>query len=67
MLMLDREHFNTFQLLRNEDKEFYYQGHNRIYKYFLVLCVIFICLLIFFLYENKKVYLKTMHYCFLVF
>ena len=24
MLMLDREHFNTFQLLRNEDKEFYY-------------------------------------------
>tara|TARA_Y100000816_G_scaffold278803_1_gene250390 strand:+ start:379 stop:1416 length:1038 start_codon:yes stop_codon:yes gene_type:complete len=54
MLMLDREHFNTFQLLNNDDKEFYYHGHNRLYKYFLVLCVIFISLRIFFIYENKK-------------
>ncbi|GIR68011.1 MAG: hypothetical protein CM15mP72_5210 [Pelagibacteraceae bacterium] len=54
ILMMDKEHFNTLELLNNEDKEFYYQGHNRIYKYFLVLCVILISFKIFFIYANKK-------------
>ena len=34
--MLDKEHFNTLELLKNEDKEFYYHGHNRIYQYFFI-------------------------------
>ena len=35
ILMMDKEHFNTLELLKNDDKEFYYHGHNRIYQYFL--------------------------------
>ena len=59
MFMLDKEHFNTLQLLNNDDKEFYYQGHNRLYQYFLVFCVIFISLRIFFMYANKKSVFKN--------
>ena len=40
MLMMDKEHFNTLELLKNDDKEFYYHGHNRIYQYFLTLIII---------------------------
>ena len=29
LLMLDKEHFNTLELLNEKDKEFYYQGHNK--------------------------------------
>ena len=56
MLMLDREHFNTFQL-GNKIKNFIIKDIID-YKYFLVLCVIFISLRIFFIYANKRVYLK---------
>ena len=35
ILMKDKEHFNTLQLLKNDNKEFYYHGHNRIYQYIL--------------------------------
>ena len=53
-LTLDKEHFNTYNLLKIEDKEFYFQGHNRIYQYFLMLVIILISFKIFFLYLNKK-------------
>ena len=53
-LTLDKEHFNTYNLLKIEDKEFYFQGHNRVYQYFLMLVIILISFKIFFLYLNKK-------------
>ena len=33
-LLFDKEHFNTLELLNHDDKEFYFQGHNRIFQYF---------------------------------
>ena len=54
ILMKDREHFNTLQLLKNDDKEFYYHGHNRIYQYILTFVIIILSFKIFFIYVSKK-------------
>ncbi len=54
ILMFDKEHFNTLQLLYSDDKEFYYHGHNRIYQYFLVLVILIISLKVFFIFASKK-------------
>ena len=54
LLMFDKEHFNTVELLYKEDKEFYHQGHNRIYQYLLLLIVIVISFKVFFIYSSKK-------------
>ena len=54
ILMFDKEHFNTLQLLYADDKEFYYHGHNRIYQYFLVLVILLISFKVFFIFASKK-------------
>ena len=54
LLMMDREHFNTLELLKNNDKEFYNHGHNRIYQYILTLVLIITSFKIFFNYASKK-------------
>ena len=54
LLMYDKEHFNTFELLNNHDKEFYYQGHNRIYQYILIFNILLISSKIFFINATKK-------------
>ena len=59
MLMFDKEHYNTIQLLNSENKEFYFHGHNRIYKYFLMLVIIFISCKVFFIYSHKKSVFKN--------
>ena len=59
MLMFDKEHHNTIQLLNSENKEFYFHGHNRIYKYFLMLVIIFISCKVFFIYSHKKSVFKN--------
>ena len=53
-LMFDKEHFNTFELLNKEDKEFYNHGHNRIYQYFLLFVILVISFKVFFIYLSKK-------------
>ncbi len=53
-LMYDKEHHNTIQLLHNENKEYYFQGHNRIFKYFLTFVVVFVSFKVFFIYTSKK-------------
>lgn len=53
-LTFDKEHFNTFELLNKDDKEFYYHGHNRIYQYFLLIIIIFISFRVFLIYKPKK-------------
>ena len=54
MLMMDKEHFNTLQLLNSEDTAFYFHGHNRIYQYILTIVIIFLSFKIFFYYLLKK-------------
>ena len=58
ILMMDKEHFNTLELLGKQEKEFYYQGHNRIYQYFLTLIIVIISFKIFFLFKPKKNIIK---------
>ncbi len=53
-LMMDKEHFNTFELINHEDKEFVNHGHNRIYQYILTIIIIYLSFKIIFLYEPKK-------------
>ena len=60
ILMFDKEHFNTLELLKKKDKEFYHQGHNRVYHYFLTFTLIIVSFKIFFIYASKKNVLK--HY-----
>ena len=54
LLMMDREHYNTLELLKNDNKEFYYHGHNRIYQYILTFGLIISSFKIFFNYASKK-------------
>ena len=53
-LLFDKEHFNTLGLLKNDNKEFYYHGHNRIYQYFLTSVILLISFKIFLFYVSKK-------------
>ena len=64
-LMFDKEHFNTFELLNNDNKEFYNHGHNRIYQYFLLFLIIIISFKILFIFNSKKSVFK--YYFFLFF
>ena len=54
ILMMDKEHFNTLELLKNTEKEFYFHGHNRIYQYILTFVIIILSFKIFFFYLSKK-------------
>ena len=63
-LMFDKEHFNTFELLNNDNKEFYNHGHNRIYQYFLVFIVIIISFRALFIYTPKKSVFKYYYFLF---
>ena len=58
ILMMDKQHFNTYELLHHSDSEFYNQGHNRIFQYFLMIFVFFISFKIFYLYQSKKNIIK---------
>ena len=64
-LMFDKEHFNTLELLNKEDRDFYLQGHNRIYQYILVLVMILVSFRIFFIYPSKKSTFKYYLFIFL--
>ena len=68
LLMMDKEHFNTFQLLgkNNIDNEFYYHGHNRIYQYFLTIVIALISFKIILLFYSKKNIFKYYGFLFLV-
>ena len=65
ILMYDKEHFNTFELLKSDDKEFYYQGHNRIYQYLFILMTVIISFKIFFFYISKKSIFKYYTFIFI--
>ena len=53
ILMMDKEHYNTFGLLKNSEKEFYYHAHNRIYQYILTFFILLLTSKLFF-YKSKK-------------
>ena len=38
-LLMDKEHYNTLELIKHENKEFINHGHNRIYQYILTIII----------------------------
>ena len=66
LLMLDKEHFNTFELLNQKDKEFNYQGHNRVYQYFLTLIILLVSFKVFFMYSYKRNIIRKYFVLFMV-
>tara|TARA_E500000178_G_C16979863_1_gene735224 strand:- start:760 stop:1791 length:1032 start_codon:yes stop_codon:yes gene_type:complete len=53
-LLLDKDHFNTIELILHNDKEFRNHGHNKIFQYFFLLIIALISLEIIFFYKNRK-------------
>jgi lipopolysaccharide export LptBFGC system permease protein LptF len=53
-LLMDKEHYNTLELIRHQNDDYIYHGHNRIFQYALTLLIILASFKIIFLYEPKK-------------
>lgn len=52
-LLMDKDHYNTFELISHPEKEFRNHGHNKIFQYFFLIVVGLISLKIIFFYVNK--------------
>ena len=66
-LLMDKEHYNTLQLISHEEKDFINHGHNKIYQYFLTLIVIFFSSKVILFYKNNQNILIYFFYFFLFF
>ena len=53
-LFMDKDHYNTIELIYHSEKEFRNHGHNKIFQYFFLVLVGFISLKIIFFYLNKR-------------
>ena len=53
-LLMDKDHYNTIELIYHSEKEFRNHGHNKIFQYFFLVLVGFISLKIIFFYLNKR-------------
>ena len=52
---MDKDHYNTFELISHPENEFRNHGHNKIFQYFFFDIIVgLISLKIIFFYENKK-------------
>ena len=60
ILLMDKDHFNTFELLKHKEKDFKFHGHNNIFQYFFLFFVCLISLNIIFFYKNKKSHTLTL-------
>ena len=64
-LLMDKEHYNTFNLIKHEEKDYVNHGHNRIYQYLLTAFIILLSFKIIFLYEPKKNLLRKFGFIFI--
>ena len=53
-LLMDKDHYNTLELISHSEKEFRNHGHNRVFQYFFLIVVSLVSLKIIFYYVNKK-------------
>ena len=65
-LLMDKDHFNTFELISHSEKEFRNHGHNKIFQYFFLIIAGLISLKIIFFYVNKMNNLFIFSYIFLL-
>jgi lipopolysaccharide export LptBFGC system permease protein LptF len=65
-LHLDKEHFNTLDLINHNDLDHKIHGHNRLFQYIIIICVILISLkIVVHLSERKKIF-KLFSFIFLL-
>ena len=65
-LMMDKEHFNTLQLLNHKDLKFVSHGHNKVFQYIILLIIILISFKIILFYEPKKNLLRKFSVIFIL-
>jgi len=65
-LLMDMDHFNTFELISHSEKEYRNHGHNKIFQYFFLIIAGLISLKIIFFYVNKTNNLFIFSYIFLL-
>ena len=54
ILLKDKEHYNTLELINHENSEFNFHGHNNIFQYIFLFLVCLVTLKIIFYYNYKK-------------
>ena len=52
-LLMDKDHYNTFELISHPEKEFNNYGHNKVFQYFFLIIAGLISFKIIFFYANK--------------
>ena len=52
-LLMDKDHFNTLELISHPEKEFRNYGHNKVFQYFFLIIIGLISFKIIFFYVNK--------------
>jgi len=52
-LLMDKDHYNTFELITHPDKDFKNHGHNKIFQYFFLIFVSLISFKVIFFYINN--------------
>ena len=65
-LLMDKDHYNTFELISHQENDFRNHGHNKIFQYFFLILVGFISLKIIFFYINKKNNLSNFSFIFIL-
>ena len=63
-LYFDKEHYNTFELFNHNEREFIGHGYNRIFQYFVNLCILVLSLKVIFMYRFKKVLINNFIFIF---
>jgi len=53
-LFMDKDHYNTYELVKHSERDFRNHGHNKIVNYILLIIVSLIAQNIVFFYKNKK-------------
>ena len=53
-LLMDKDHYNTFELISHSENDFKNHGHNKIFQYFFLMLVGLVSFRIIFFYVNKK-------------
>ena len=65
-LYMDKDHYNTFELISHPENDFRNHGHNKIFQYFFLMLVGLVSLKIIFFYKNKKNNLLNFSFIFLL-
>ena len=65
-LLMDKDHYNTFELISHPDTDFKNHGHNKIFQYFFLIIVSLISFKVIFFYINKTNNILRFSFIFLI-